>query len=85
MYENNSAVIRIGNVVSTWFGIKSGVKQGCVLSPFVWIILMKIGLRSKEKTMGEHGIKWRSKIFLDLKFPMTLGSEKSIKWTASLI
>ena len=33
MYENNTAAVKIGNDISNWFCIKSGVKQGCVLSP----------------------------------------------------
>ena len=35
MYENNIAAVKVGNEVSSWFRIKSGVKQGCVLSPFI--------------------------------------------------
>ena len=36
LYENNTAVVKLGNEVSSWFCVKSGVKQGCVLSPFIW-------------------------------------------------
>ena len=32
MYENNTAAVKVGNEVSNWFCINSGVKQGCVLS-----------------------------------------------------
>ena len=53
MYENNTAVVKTGNVVSSWFCIKSGVKQGCVLSPFIWIILMDFVLRSTGKAIGD--------------------------------
>ena len=58
MHENNTAAVKVGNEVSSWFYIKSGVKQGCVLSPFIWIILMDFVLRSTGKAMGDHGIKW---------------------------
>ena len=57
MYENNTAAVKVGNEVSNWFCIKSGVKQGCVLSPFIWIILMDFVLRSTGKAIGDHGIK----------------------------
>ena len=30
--ENNAATVKVGNEVSSCFCIKSGVKQGCVLS-----------------------------------------------------
>ena len=33
LYENNTAAVKIGNEVNSWFCIKSGVKQGCALSP----------------------------------------------------
>ena len=40
MHENNTAAVKVGNEISNWFCIESGVKQGCVLSSFMWIILM---------------------------------------------
>ena len=57
MYENNTATVKVGNEVSICFCIKSGVEQGCVLSPFIWIILMDFDLRSTGKAMEDHGIK----------------------------
>ena len=57
-YENNTAAVKVGNEVSSWFCIKSGFKQGCVLSPFIWIILMDFVLRSTGKAIGDKGIKW---------------------------
>ena len=66
MYENNTAVVKVGNEVSNWFCTKSGVKQGCILSPFIWIILMDFVLGSTGKGIGDYQIKWRGKTFLDL-------------------
>ncbi|XP_065568765.1 uncharacterized protein LOC136032370 [Artemia franciscana] len=68
MYENNAAAIKVGNEVSSWFCIKSGVKQGCVLSPFIWIILMDFILRSIAQAMGDHGIKRGGMALLDLDY-----------------
>ena len=65
MYENNTAAVKVGNEVSNWFSIKSEVKQGCVLFPFIWIILMDFVLRSTGKAIGDHGIKWGGKTLLD--------------------
>ena len=39
-------MVKIGNEVINWFHIKSGVKYGYVLSPFIWIILMDFVLRT---------------------------------------
>ena len=68
LYENNAAAVKVGNEVSNWFCIKSGVKQGCVLSPFIWIILMDFVLRSSGKATGDHRIKWGGKTLLDLDY-----------------
>ena len=68
MYENNTAAVKVGNEVSSWFCIKSGVQQGCVLSPFVWIILMEFLLKSTAKAMGPLGIKWRGKTVMDFNY-----------------
>ena len=58
----------ICNEVSCWFRVKSGVKQGCVLSLFIWIILIDFVLRSTREAIGGHGIKWGGKILLDLDY-----------------
>ena len=68
MYENNSVAVKVGNEVSSWSCIKSGDKQGCVLSSFKWIILMDFFLRSTGKAMEENGIKWGGKTFLELDY-----------------
>ena len=54
--------------VGSWFRIESGVMQGCILSPFIWIILMDFVLRSTGKGIGEHGIKCEGNTFLDLDY-----------------
>ena len=56
MYENNTTAVKVGNDVSTWFHIKSGVEHICVLFPFISIILMDFILRSTGKAMGDQGI-----------------------------
>ena len=68
IYENNIAAVKVGNEVINWFCIKSGVKQGYILSPFIWIILMDFVLRSTGKAIGDHGIKWGGKTLLDLDY-----------------
>ena len=52
MHENNTAAVKVVNEVNNWFCIKSGVKQGCVLSPFMWIILMDFRLKEHRKGNG---------------------------------
>ena len=66
--ENNTAVVKVGNEVNSWSCIKSGVQQGCVLSPFIWFILMDFVLMSTEKAMGGQGIKRGGKTLLGLDY-----------------
>ena len=68
MYENNVAANKAGNEIRNWFCIKSEVKQGCALSPFISIILMDFVLRSTCKAIGEYKIKWGEKIILYLDY-----------------
>ena len=68
MYENNTAAVKVGNEISNRFCIKSGVNEDCVLSPFIWIILMDFVLKSAGKAIGDHGINWGAKTLLDLDY-----------------
>ena len=58
----------VGNEVSSLFCVKSRVKQGCVLSPLLWIILTDFVLKSTGKAIRDHGIKWGEKAPLDLGY-----------------
>ena len=62
MYENITAAVKVGNEVSSIFCIKSGVKQSCVLSHYIWIILIDLVLRSIDKAMEDHGINGEEKL-----------------------
>ena len=54
--------------LATGFVLNQEFKQGCVLSPFIWIILMDFVLRSTGKAIGDHGIKWGGRTLLDLDY-----------------
>jgi len=68
MYEDKITAVKQGNEVNSWFRIKSRVKEGCVLSPFIWVILMDFIIKSTAKKMGEPTFKWKSKTLLDLDY-----------------
>jgi hypothetical protein len=57
MYKNNTAVVKVGYKIRLrkeirWFRIKSVVRQGCVIFPFIWTIVMYFFLRSTGKATG---------------------------------
>ena len=38
----------IGSEINSWSGVESAVKQGCILFPFIWIILVDFALGNIE-------------------------------------
>ena len=52
LYEGSQACVRVESRVSQWFEIRQGVRQGCVLSPVLFNILM-------DKVMREAMESWR--------------------------
>ena len=86
MYENNTAAIKVENEVSSWFCIKSGVKQGCILSHFIWIFFMDFVLRSTGKAIGDHGIERGEKTLPDLDYADDLSIlEESLRKMSKLL
>ena len=50
---DSRACIRIGNEVSEWFSVKFGVRQGCVMSPWLFNLNMDGVVREVQaKTLG---------------------------------
>ena len=72
MYRSNIAAVKVRNEVSSWFHIKSRVKQGSILFPFILLILMDSVLTSTAKAMGEHAISSEGKTFLNFSFAADL-------------
>ena len=67
MDENNVAAVKMENEVSISFNIrfriKSRVKYGCVLFPFIRNVLIDFVLRKTGKAMGEHESKWEEDLY----------------------
>ena len=57
LYENSKCVVKVNNSLTDWFFIKTGVRQGCILSPLLFGItidwVMKWNMENKTP-----GIKW---------------------------
>jgi len=57
------AVVDVG-VIGDWYDIKIGVKQGCNMSEFLFLIIMDWVTR-RTVGNGENGIRWRFTSKLD--------------------
>ena len=55
MYDDSEACVRINGVKSDWFSINSGVRQGCVMSPWLFIFVYGWGY---ERIEGGRDRKW---------------------------
>ncbi len=56
-YENASACIKISEETSEYFEIKVGLRQGCVMSPWLFNIYIDDAMRDMKGKVGEGGVK----------------------------
>ena len=68
LYENSKCVVKVNNSLTDWFFIKTGICQGCILSPLLFGITIDwVMERSMENKTTE--IKWLNNTTLeDLDF-----------------
>jgi len=60
--------VKTAGWATEFFEIVSGVRQGCILSPFLFIIVIDYVIR-KAMDQPEYGIKWkRHRQLTDLDF-----------------
>ena len=59
MYANNKCCVRHGEQHSEWFSINSGVRQGCVISPILFLIVIDWVMRNST-TDKPRGITWNA-------------------------
>ena len=66
MYFDSLACVRVKGGDSEWFMIDSGMRQGCIMSPWLFKVYMKAVMKEVKKEMGrrrvrflEEGREWR--------------------------
>ena len=55
MYIDSSACVRVNGGESEWFRIDSGVRQGCIMSPWLFNIYMDRVIKEIKMGMGRRG------------------------------
>ncbi len=56
-YEEASACVKIRGETSEHFGIKVGLRQGCVMSPWLFNIYMDGAMREMKGKVGKVGVR----------------------------
>jgi len=68
LYDNSSCCVKTASGYTEFFQIFSGVRQGCILSPFLSIIVIDFVMR-RTMDKSEYGIVWQKRNRLtDLDF-----------------
>src|SRR5579872_7488344 len=59
LYDNTRARVRVKGSLSDFLSLRTGVKQGCVLSPLLFNIFMDWIVRKVMESVGNKGIEIR--------------------------
>ncbi|VDO49218.1 unnamed protein product [Schistosoma margrebowiei] len=63
-YDGLNCKIVHGGQLTKSFEIKTGVRQGCLLSPFLFLLVIEWIMKTSTSE-GKHGIQWTSRMQLD--------------------
>ena len=56
LYKNFVCTVIISGTLSNWFKVTSGVRQGCLLSPLLFAIIIDWIMRTSNKENGTYGL-----------------------------
>ena len=72
IYVDSLACVRVKEGVSEWFKIDSGVRQGCIMSTWIFNVYIDAEMKEVKTEMGRRGVRfledgreWRLPGFLD--------------------
>ena len=68
MYAGQEATVRTGRGTVDWFQIRKGVRQGCILSPYLFILYADYIMRSTRLDEEQAGIKIVSRNINNLRY-----------------
>ena len=57
LYVGSKACVRVGNEVSEWFPVRVGLRQGCVMSPWLFNLCIDGVVRTVNARVLGRGLK----------------------------
>ena len=58
IYVNSSAFVRVKGGESEWYGIDNGVRQECIMSPWLFNVYMDVEMKEVNMGMGRRGVRF---------------------------
>ena len=68
LYAGQEATVRTGHGTTDWYQIRKGVRQGCILSPYLFILYADYIMRSTRLDEEQAGIKIVSRNINNLRY-----------------
>ena len=87
LYEGQEATVRTGHGTTNWFQIGKGVRQGCILSPCLFIFYAEYIMRNAGLEETQAGIKIAGRNISNLRYAddTTLMAESEEKLNSLLM
>ena len=79
LYAGLEATVRTGHGTTDWFQIGKGVRQGCILSPFLFNLYTEYIMRNAGLEEAPAGIKIAGRNINNLNMQMTLPVWQKVK------
>ena len=68
LYAGQEATVRTGHKTTDWFQTGKGVRQGCILSPYFFILYAEYIMRNAGLDETHAGIKTAGRNIYNLKY-----------------
>ena len=68
LYAGQEATVRTGHETTHWFQIGKGVRQGCILSPYLFNLYAEYNMRNAGLEEAQTGIKIAGRNINNLKY-----------------